>query len=80
MTRSHIHEERLPVRIDYFDLWDAAPASALWRHAELVFLDGFAKDVVINGSRAYATDMPTGFYVLDLSEKTGEPSISLQYS
>ena len=32
-----------------------------------VFLEGFATDVLISGSLAYASDRPTGLYVLDLS-------------
>lgn len=36
------------------------------------FLDGYARDVVTEGSFAYATDSPSGLYVFDLS-RTGEP-------
>ena len=37
------------------------------------FLDGYARDVVTEGSYAYATDSPSGLYIFDLS-RTGEPN------
>jgi hypothetical protein len=32
------------------------------------FLDGYARDVVVSGSMAYAVDSPSGLYVFDLAQ------------
>jgi hypothetical protein len=50
-------------------------------HTSSVYLDGFASDVVIADSLAYAVDRPNGFYVIDLKKpKVEEPLSNLQSS